>query len=117
MGKTRLSDFIIEGTYGELDIAKLMKISDNDFIEIYRREVEEYIRNHGDMPTCLRCTLSISHPSRLIRYFGANLHPDCFLGIYQGERENLSEEERNYFDRVSKLFAPQMKLNVPVNVH
>ena len=105
----RLSDFNIEdGLSGGLiaDVVKLGQLSEDEFKEAHKNEMIDFFESHskqGDkLPICDGCRISIGNPERLIRYFGRNLHPDCFVGVYSGERKKLKEIDQKYFDLILK---------------
>lgn len=106
---TRLSDFVITDKLNllgiaTLDVARLMELSDRDFVGVYRSEIDTFMDNHGHNPRCSRCSVAVRRDN-LVRYFGENLHYSCFITAYFQEREELEEREQDFFDRVVKLVA------------
>ncbi len=93
-----------------LNVSKLMKLSDKEFKELMIGESKNYIEFHQEESMkstirCVGCEGEIDSPENLIRYFGLNLHPFCFLDMYSEERDNLKEREKRYFDRIADLFV------------
>jgi hypothetical protein len=109
--KIRLSDFVIErGGHFTYDFKKLMKLSDEEFIDAHDEEMQGYIKNHlkftEHYPRCRRCGMGISNPKKLIRYYGANLHGGCFITEYWTENyPEMKKEHELYFDRMLRLIA------------
>lgn len=66
--------------------------------------LENHLNLNGHYPFCFKCQEIINKPENLIRYFGLNLHPDCFKLVYVSERGNLVGTEKDYFDLVRNLF-------------
>ena len=86
------------------DISKLEQLSKEEFREAHKNEMNDFFRFHVDCnketPTCGECKISIGNPERLRRYFGVNLHPDCFEKVYRKERAKLLDYEKEYFDLI-----------------
>lgn len=92
-----------------LDVSRLMELSDKEFRKWRLEDMGTFIVSHynfsGHYPFCSECGVELRKPENLIRYFGASLNPDCFKEVYSKARDQLSENEQKYFDRVEGLFC------------
>ena len=104
-----LADFV--GKYGVLDVPMLMELDDENFASVLFDESKSYMENHGRLPCCRRCDMPVSAPENLVRYFGTNLHDNCFVELYERERNtsHFTDRERTYFDRVLKMVKARNK--------
>ena len=89
----RLNDFVTNSN-GMVNVSLLEKESVEDLramlveaSRVYLEEHKKFLPNHSVQ--CYDCKQEVDKPENLIRYFGLNLHPDCFKKTYAGEKENI----------------------------
>ena len=91
------------------DIARLKALSPMEFRKCYVADMTLFIAEHrkltGHAPTCTCCSRQIGSGNELVRYFGTNLHHECFVSTYGEERQQdthpgFSTNETEYFDLV-----------------
>ena len=107
----RLKDFYTNTEYSiyesKLDVDSLMELFDGDFIRLQETEMQahsDFCKGNGILEIkCDECNYLIEGPKDLVRYFGVNMHEDCFRISYPNEKRKLNEVERKYFDRVYSL--------------
>lgn len=110
----RLQDFYVKNSAfvndePKLEISSLMGLFDRDFIQLYENEMQahfDFLKSSGISGIkCSLCKERIDEPRNLIRYFGANIHRECFTDYYNLDKEKLREQERIFFDRVYSLIV------------
>ncbi len=57
--------------------------------------------DNDDKPSiqCWECSRKINSADDLIRYYGANLHKECFKAVYE-EEKRTRPDDTEYFDLV-----------------
>tara|TARA_Y100000310_G_scaffold340196_1_gene435162 strand:- start:365 stop:685 length:321 start_codon:yes stop_codon:yes gene_type:complete len=97
--------FSVENSSGLLvaDIVGLGSLSEGEFNEWYLAQMEDYVGNRGKDPVCNGCSESVETSKDLRRYFGRNLHSDCFMDEYSRERDEVRQADRDYFDLVARI--------------
>ena len=104
-------NFIIENRHlglagtASLDYDGLRKLSDEEFEEFYRENMNRYdCWEQGIKPQRFRCHESIESPEQMRRYIGQTLHPDCFRQTWEEERKKeINKNRMEYFDRVASI--------------
>ncbi len=92
------------------DVKRLEQLSLEDFAEYYFGEMRGYdYWKKGVKPKCFHCMEFIEKPEELRRYYGNNLHPECFSLVFIAEYEDMSKFDRRYFGLIERLrgFRPR----------
>lgn len=101
--KARVIDLVV------IDSKALMELFDRDFKQLHENEMQAHFNFLENVKVyeimCHQCRNLISTPNELIRYFGSNIHRNCFKDYYPKQREKIEENERIYFDRVHSLIC------------
>jgi hypothetical protein len=83
-----------------VDVKRLKSLGIEEFLKRRIEDSELFMQNHRNYPPCSDCPEPVSRPENLVRYFGRNYHNECFLKVYEGEKDTLKGYEKSYFDLV-----------------
>ena len=107
-----LDDYVLKGPNRfpgggrALDYEKIVKVSDEDFAQLYLELMSELGEDNGwwedgKIPKCSECNKVISSPEQLRLYHGLSMHPSCFKS-YEIE-ETDTQVMAKYWQRVADL--------------
>ncbi|HYD03790.1 MAG TPA: hypothetical protein VEC16_05840 [Alphaproteobacteria bacterium] len=112
--KISIEDFLVKGRVlfsfpgtREFDYGKILALDDKDFLEFYKKLMEEYKDHDGywkeGNPKCWECQQDILAPLHMRKYNGQTLHGPCFTQVYLNDSPPQNKTIELYFNRVAAL--------------
>ncbi|MEX0932676.1 MAG: hypothetical protein WDZ77_01070 [Candidatus Pacearchaeota archaeon] len=88
----------------------MSELSPGEFLERMANDSQRHLGNSPYDVNCGECKIKIDSGRNLVRMFGVNYDPSCFLKVYAAERVKLKASEITYFDLIrDNLFAQRQE--------